>query len=192
MSPVEPHIGIAADDPRNAGPIAYFRPKPVTRESLRAQLSPYRTGKALDARIDEVMARLARTPVRPDPPLSQPLEAAPDPWFGLSTHPDLVEQLWKLDDSLPVRCRWLLWGRPALVHPASGVIFAVGFGSIGLVIRLPEAVRAVASDDEAAAVVKGNPGQSFDIGPAGPEWRFLRPRAPTQAWARAAYDFAAP
>jgi hypothetical protein len=27
------HRGVALDDPRNAGPIAFFAPKPVTRES---------------------------------------------------------------------------------------------------------------------------------------------------------------
>lgn len=28
-----PHCGVAVDDPRNAGVIEIFRPKPVTRES---------------------------------------------------------------------------------------------------------------------------------------------------------------
>jgi hypothetical protein len=33
------HRGVAADDPRNAGPIEFFRRKPVTRESLRGTLT---------------------------------------------------------------------------------------------------------------------------------------------------------
>jgi hypothetical protein len=34
-----PHRGVAGDDPRNAGPIEYFRRRPVTRESLRRTLT---------------------------------------------------------------------------------------------------------------------------------------------------------
>jgi hypothetical protein len=38
--------------------------------------------------------------------------------------------------------------------------------------------------------VSGNPGQSFDIGPAGPEWRFVSAHAGEAEWCRAAYEFA--
>jgi hypothetical protein len=193
MTPAATHRGVAADDPRNAGPIEYFRPKPVTRASLRARLAPYyakKTAAELEARIEEVLERIARGPIAPDPPMSQPIEAVADPWFGLGTHPDIIEQMWKLDEALPRSCRWVFWGGPALVHPESGVVFAVGFGTIGFVMRLPAEVLARAGPGEAAVVVKGNPGQSFDIAGAGPEWRFIRPAAPAAQWARAAYDFA--
>jgi hypothetical protein len=33
------HRGVAEDDPRNPGPVAFFRPKAVTRESVRRLLS---------------------------------------------------------------------------------------------------------------------------------------------------------
>jgi hypothetical protein len=39
-------------------------------------------------------------------------------------------------------------------------------------------------------IATGNPGQTFDIGPAGPEWRFISSRAPETEWCGAAYDFA--
>jgi len=98
--------------------------------------------------------------------------------------------MWKLDDTLPQKCRWVFWGGPALVHPQTGVVFARGFGTIGYVTRLPPDILSVAAADQARVVVTGNPGQSFDIGPAGPGWRFIRHDAPEAEWCRAAYDFA--
>ena len=188
------HRGVAADDPRNARPIDFFRPMAATRASALARLAPYYRRRSLDeleAAVDALMRRIETGPIRPDPPLSQPLEAAPDPWFGLSTHPDIVEEMWAADDALPTRCRWLLWGRPALVHPTTGVAFAIGVGSIGWAARLPEAILANAAPAEAAASVARPPAEPFDIGPAGPAWRFLLRAAPRLAWVRAAFDLAA-
>jgi hypothetical protein len=42
----------------------------------------------------------------------------------------------------------------------------------------------------ASFIHTGNPGQTFDIGPAGPEWRFIWSQAPAAQWIRLAYDFA--
>jgi hypothetical protein len=36
---------------------------------------------------------------------------------GLGTHPDIVEIMWKLDDELPQRCRWVFWGRSTSSAP---------------------------------------------------------------------------
>ncbi|HXV00398.1 MAG TPA: hypothetical protein VG166_07860 [Caulobacteraceae bacterium] len=157
------HRGVSPDDPLNRGIIARFRPPTPTLAQL--------------ARIDAGQLRAS-------PPLSQPLEAAPDPWWGLSTHPDLVEQLWRLDRSLPRSCRWLLWGYPALVRPETGVVFALAFGTVGIVVRLPPGFR-----ESASAFRPTNPGQVWDISPAGPEWRFL-PRGNEEPACAAAYAFA--
>jgi len=60
--------------------------------------------------------------------------------------------------SLPQRCRWVFWGKPSLVDPQTGVLFAVGFGSrlrqsasapSGIVMRLPPDVLAGAAPDQA-------------------------------------------
>jgi len=186
------HCGVAVDDPRNAGAIAFFRPKKVTRESLTQTLTIAMRGKSpaeVAARVGEVLDKIARGPVRPDPPVSQSLDQVADPWHGLGTHPDIIEHMWKLDDALPQKCRWVFWGGPALVHPHAGVVFAVGVGTIGFVMRLPPDVLQAAPARQARTVITGNPGQSFDIGPAGPEWRFISYDAPAE-WCRAAYDFA--
>jgi hypothetical protein len=129
-------------------------------------------------------------PIRPNPPVSQSLSEVADPRYGLSTHPDIVEIMWKLDDELPQRCRWVFWGRPALVHPETGVVFSVGFGTIGHLMRLPPQVLEAAAPQRARTVVSGNPGQTFDISPAGPEWRFVSLHAREAQWCRAAYEFA--
>lgn len=185
-----PHIGIEADDPRNLGVIEHFRPPEVTADYIRERLGAAMRNASpaqLEARVAEVLAKIAATPHRPPPPLSQPLEAAPHPLYGLGTHPDIIERLWDIDRALPRTCRWLLWGGPALVHPASGVVFAVGFGTIGAVVRLPPDRRGAAS-----ATCPLNFGERYDISPAGPEWRFLPPRYDDdEATGLAAYAFAA-
>jgi hypothetical protein len=187
------HRGVAQDDARNRGPIALFRPQEVTRESARDLLSrslPHASATEIETRVDSLMARIARGPVKPPAPLSQSLQEVDDPHYGLGTHPDIIERMWKLDDALPQRCRWVVWGKPGLVHPRTGVIFGMGFGTIGFVLRLPRGLLATADPGLAYAVQHGNPGQSFDIGPAGPEWRFISARAPQADWCRQAYDFA--
>jgi hypothetical protein len=187
------HRGIAVGDPRNAGPIAFFAPKKVTRESARQTLAAAMRGKSaadVEAAVDRLLDKIGRGPIRPEPPISQSLEEVADPWYGLSTHPDIISILWKLDDGLPQRCRWVFWGRPALLHPGTGVVFAVGIGNIGHAIRLSPQVLEEADPRHATTVVSRNPGQTFDIGPADSEWRFILPPAPEAAWCRAAYDFA--
>lgn len=47
----------------------------------------------------------------------------------LGTHPDIIERLWDLDAQ---PCRWVFWAKPSLVHPQTGVVFAVGFGTTAL------------------------------------------------------------
>src|SRR5437667_9635685 len=69
-----PHRGVAVDDPRNAGPIEFFRPKPVTRESLRRTLTAILGDKDpadVESRIEKTMQTIARGPLAPDPPVSQ-------------------------------------------------------------------------------------------------------------------------
>jgi hypothetical protein len=144
----------------------------------------------VEAAVDRVLDKIARGPIRPDPPVSQSLAEVADPLYGLGTHPHIVEIMWKLDDALPQRCRWVFWGRPALVHPDTGVVFAIGIGTIGHVIRLPPQLLNAEDLQHARTVVGGNPGQFFDVGPAGPEWRFVSAHAREAEWCRLAYEFA--
>jgi hypothetical protein len=188
-----PHIGVTSEDPRNAGIIAYFRPEPVTAASVLASLVAASPGKPLAdlvARQQELLQKVASRPAVADPPLSQSIDQVPQPWFGLGTHPDIITALWKLDEQLPQKCRWVLWGRPALVHPETGVVFAAAFGTIGIVLRLPPDILRGAEPPAASVTRRRGAGQNHDIGPAGPEWRCISPGPSTAEWCRAAYDFA--
>jgi hypothetical protein len=175
----DPHRGVNEDDPRNRGVIERFRPREVTADSARASLAKINPDPIqVEARVAKLMADLASKPHRPPPPLSQTLEESPDPYF--STHPDMLSQLWRLDRTLPQSCRWLVWGYPALVHPRTGVIFAIAFGTIGIAVRLPPDLI-----DDALVVSR----HGSDIAAAGPEWRFLGGER-EEALCQAAHDFA--
>jgi hypothetical protein len=84
---------------------------------------------------------------------------------------------------------WGLFDR-ACVTRDTGVVFAVGIGSIGVVFRLPPRVIASADPQVATVIQKFNRVPNFDIGPAGPEWRSIGHETPPALWCRAAYDFA--
>jgi hypothetical protein len=190
---VPTHRGVAADDPRNAGIIAFFRPPEVTTAYVHQRLATAYRGKPaafIADKVAEMMAKIAQGRIRPPPPLSQPVSTVAEPFYELGTHPDIVAVLWWLESGLPAPCRWVFWGRPALVHPVSGVVFAIGYGSLGYVMRLPADIRRKVREAEARPVIKGNPGQMFDIGPAGPEWCFILPAAPAPVWCLAAYTAA--
>jgi hypothetical protein len=64
------HRGVALDDSRNAGPIAFFAPKEVTRELLRQRLTVAMRGKNaadVEAAVDRGLDKIAGGPIRPDP-----------------------------------------------------------------------------------------------------------------------------
>jgi hypothetical protein len=52
-------------------------------------------------------------------------------------------------------------------------------------MRLPPQILGDAPPDQAKIVARG-----YDIGPAGPEWRFMGYHAVEVDWCRGAYDFA--
>ena len=71
------------------------------------------------------------------PPIVAPDEH-PDPYLEAGSHPDIVERVWdELGATLPVDCRAVLYGTPALVHPGVGVVFALAYGT-RYAIRVPD------------------------------------------------------
>jgi hypothetical protein len=66
----------------------------------------------------------------------------PDPYMGAGSHPDCVERVWDvLGGALPAKSRALVYGSPALVHPAAGIVIALTFGT-QYAIRIPADVHA--------------------------------------------------
>ena len=182
------HTGINAEDPRNAGIVEYLKPEPLTLEAIVRKLAAASKGETdaeIRARAEQVLQSIEGKPHRPDSPVSQPVEQAPDPGFGLGTHPDLIDALWKLDGSLPEPCRWLLWGYPALVHPRSGVVFGAARGTIGLFLRLPSDILAD-EDAKTPATVSVPP----DSGSALSDWRLIRQWSALASLGMRAYAYA--
>ena len=182
------HCGVSIEDPRNHGPIAHFRPPDVTEDYVRRRFGLYyrrETREQIDARVARFLADLASKPHRPPPPLNQAITEVANPLFQLGVHPDIVEQLWRSDQALPVSCRWAFWGHPALVHPETGIVFAVAIGTLGIVARLPPELR-----QQLTTTHPLNFGETYDISPAGPEWRFLT-APPQQSHIVAAFKDAA-
>lgn len=53
-----------------------------------------------------------------------------DPYQGQGSHPDIVQRVWDdLGADLPVECRCLVYGTPALVQDRSGVVIAICNGT---------------------------------------------------------------
>jgi hypothetical protein len=101
-----------------------------------------------------------------------PLERE-DPYYYLGTHPDLVEQLWdNFTTSIPVDTRWVLHGRPVLVHPESKVIFAFANGTHTYAFRIPERVREEAVAASARQQYKYPDGSVFDLANYDEDWIF--------------------
>ena len=111
------------------------------------------------ARAFERAAKAGEGGFAPPPPLLR--KPGEFDWALLknAAHWDWVQFIRDADATLPQTCLCLLWGRPALIHFRTGVIFAVAVGSIGVLARLP--------DDPPKAA------RAFDVTRLGPGWRLV-------------------
>src|SRR5262249_35634398 len=79
-----------------------------------------------------------------------------------------VARLWdELPVKLPVDCRVIFYGAPALMHPTTGAVFAFAGGTHTYALRLPEAERADALRAGATRVKHYPAGHSFDLSEIG-------------------------
>jgi hypothetical protein len=108
------------------------------------------------------------------------------------SHPEIVEHLWEtLAARLPVECRALVCGSPALVAPTRGVIFGVPLGTeYALRLRPAEFAMAKAAGAEVlhryrTVVVTLDLSETL-----GPHWIFGRFDPRELEWCVAALEFA--
>src|SRR5438093_2759038 len=98
------------------------------------------TGSLANAGILQYLE--GRSKKRPDKPADFLAERLPERVFrlryNLGTHPELVERLWdELTVKLPVKCEWVVYGTPILVHLETGIIFSFAVGTHTYTMRLP-------------------------------------------------------
>jgi hypothetical protein len=114
-----------------------------------------------------------------------------DPYYTLSTHPDVVARLWdELPALLPADCRFVFAGAPVLMRPDSEIVFAFAGGTHMYALRLPEEVRPAALAAGARRVHEHSIGPATDLETVGPEWLFCAWLKGEEEWCLAAYDFA--
>ncbi len=119
----------------------------------------------------KVLAYLSQS--RSQMPAFAPRGSVPDPYYGCGCHPDIVERLWdQIGRALPADCRCLVHGTPALAHPKTGVILAIGIGTqYGL--RLPGVLGLEATKAGAKTHTIWSGGSQMDIRhDLGEDWVF--------------------
>jgi len=114
------------------------------------------------------------------------------PYDSLGTHPDLVARLWEeLPSRLPTDCRVVFYGAPALMHPATGIVFGFAGGTHTYALRLPEPARSKALRAGATLIAHYPGGQpSFDLAEIGAEWVFCGWFRGEEDWCLEAFEFA--
>jgi hypothetical protein len=122
-----------------------------------------------------------------DLPVGQTPEEV-DRWH-LGTHPRIVERLWDaLDAALPGSGRCVIYGGPALVHPASGVVLAVGIGTqYALRLLPPDRVLAIDAGAEVVHTFQTSGGRLDLAATFGPDWAFGSFDAREPGWLVASY-----
>ena len=100
-------------------------------------------------------------------------------------------RLWdELGGALPFDCRAIFYGRPALIHPDTGIVFGFAGGTHTYALRLPPAVLSEALQAGTARVTRYPNGSVLDLSAIGEEWVFCRWYKDEERWCRAAYAHA--
>lgn len=113
------------------------------------------------------------------------------PYLSLGCHPDVVERLWQtLNGVLPEDCRAVVQRTPVLLHPKTGVIFALGLGTT-YAIKVPPPLmeQAIERGLWPSHVFAQN--REFDLRPFGAGWLFGKWLREEADWCLAAYGTAA-
>lgn len=98
---------------------------------------------------------------------NEPLIASPEsvkaPYYDQGCHPEIVERIWdQIGEAFPPEARCLVYGTPALVDPATGLVIAVGYGT-AYCVRIPVASVTEAVHFGACLSRKWSNGKTTDI-----------------------------
>ncbi|MBI3987471.1 MAG: hypothetical protein HY343_11155 [Lentisphaerae bacterium] len=132
-----------------------------------------------------VLRYLSRDAKKEAPALAAP-GSVRDAYYGQGSHPDIVERVWdQIGKALPLKCRCLVYGTPALVHPNSGIVFAICNGT-QYNLRLTPAALGEALQQGAKTVTRWSGGEEMNaVEVLGPDWVFGLWSKDESRWCRA-------
>src|SRR5689334_19926610 len=104
-----------------------------------------------------------------------PRTGEPDPYMNAGSHPDVVAHVWDvIGGVLPADAAVRICGSPALVHPPTGAVLALAYGTTYALRLLPKHLT-LAKQAGASSVTKWSGGQITDLAlDFGPDWVFGR------------------
>jgi hypothetical protein len=93
--------------------------------------------------LNRKVIRFLKSRCAPGVPALAAPDSHPDPYGKLGSRPDEVLLVWDdLGSALPVDCRAIVYGTPALVHPTAGVVLALALGTTCALRVPPDCVEA--------------------------------------------------
>lgn len=111
----------------------------------------------------EANAKLLAVLSKPDVPVVAFPFSVKDPYMEQVCHPDIVERIWdQIGKVFVTDARCLVYGRPALVDPATGIIVAVGYGT-RYCVRIPVSEVPEAINLGASISTKWSSGETTNI-----------------------------
>jgi hypothetical protein len=110
-------------------------------------------------------------------------------YVSQGSHPDIVQRVWDdLGGALPVKCQFLVYGTPALVHERSGIVLAICNGT-QYNIRLTVQGFLEAITRGATTRTRWSSGQEMDsLAVLGPGWVFGGWFKEEEQWCRNTYQ----
>ena len=135
-----------------------------------------------------LVAYLTTHKANPHPAVETP-DAIPQVYLNAGSHPDIVERVWDgLGADLPLECRLLVHGTPALVHFSSGVVLAAAIGTAYVLRLSPERVEE-ALRLGAKITMTWSGGRQFEVrSDIGNDWILGSFKREEVGWCRELYD----
>ena len=129
------------------------------------------------------------TPRNPTAPLLASFDSSLNPYFTLGSHPEIIEQVWKMIGSaIPSECRFIVCGTPALIQPDSGILFAFALGT-QYCLHLPASLIETALQAHAKTSTRWSNGKVLDIQhELDPDWIFGSWLPAEIDWCKASYN----